>query len=71
MNQKFLFSFLIMLLAVCSSMYVGKSSRERTNTGTVAVMAGICGHEAEENHRLTFTDLAKTVNSAFNTEVRG
>jgi hypothetical protein len=71
MNQKFLFSFLIMLLAVCSSMYVGKSSRERTNSETVAVMAGICGHEAEENPGLTFTDLAETVNSAFNTEVRG
>ena len=71
MNRKILFSFLITLLAVCSALYVGKTSRDKCGDEAVPVMAGIYGHETEENHRLTFTDLAETVNSAFNAEVRG
>ena len=58
-------------IAECTSILQGSFISYFLGLPVVAVMAGICVHDAEENHRLTFTDLAETVNSAFNTEVRG
>ena len=69
MKQKILFSFLITLLAFGGALYVDKSNRDRHGDEAVPVMADMYDNSDEEQRGLTFTDLAQTVNSAFNGEV--